>query len=114
REPQRFGGQFDACVVSSCASERYCCGSYTTSDFEHLLSLPFFKFGEHRDVRFNQIFAGLDLVEILPATDWRNGVSNVTRPSIPIFPNGIYFCVPSGFHTMRTRTISPLIQDLGV
>jgi hypothetical protein len=40
-------------------------GAYATTDLQYSLALPAVKLGETRNVRFNKVLAGFDLIEVL-------------------------------------------------
>jgi hypothetical protein len=59
-------------------------GADAATDLQNLLTAPAFELGKSGDVRFHEIFAGLDFVEILSRADRLRGVTDVAGALVPV------------------------------
>jgi hypothetical protein len=76
--------QFDRCDSGSGAREVDRIGADAAPDLEHALAGPPGELGETGDVRFDEILALLDLIEVLARADRFRRVPDIAGPHVPI------------------------------
>ena len=77
-------GQFDRGITGAGPHEIDGVGADPAADLQHPFARPSGELGKSRNVRLDHVFAGFDLVEVLPGPDRQPGMPDVARPAIPI------------------------------
>lgn len=79
-------------------------GADTASDFQDALATPALELRKTRDVVFDKIFTRFHLVEIVPGTDGRGGMTKVAGARVPVVPNAADFNVGEGHKEQYIRS----------
>src|SRR5215216_4699726 len=90
RHVEAFVRELDNGEVRAMSSEIDRVGTNPTTYLEHAFATPPAEIGKRRNVRLDEVLSLFDFIEIQARAKRLHGVSNITRPTIPVLLDKLY------------------------